>query len=179
MRAGVYGALNDAITARCNRGNAMTFFRCCFLIALLASAPSFAQRKVALEVTHVGNDVAGHLLAAEVRDAVRKSDGPLVPPAANGAHIEHYGMRLTSELARPRIRLQLLTASIESAPYTAVSVNVVYDSPDMPLGGAFVRGMLETCKRDELTACAVRILARARTTMDWLREQWPSLWRTL
>ena len=157
----------------------MTFLRCFCLIALLASAPSFAQRKVALEVTHVGNDVAGHLLAAELRDAVRKSEGPLVAPPANGAHIERYGMRLTSELARPRIRLQLLTTSIEPGPYTAVAVNVVYDSPDMPLGGAFVRGMLETCKRDELGACASRILARARTTMDWLRDQWPSLWKTL
>ena len=157
----------------------MTSLRCFCLIALLASAPTFAQRKVALEVTHVGTDVAGHLLAAELRDAVRKSDGPLVAPAANGAHIEHYGMRLTSELARPRIRLQLLTAAIESGPYTAVAVNVVYHSPDMPLGGAFVRGMLDTCKRDELSACAMRILARTRATMDWLRDQWPSLWKTL
>ena len=158
----------------------MDSLRCLLLIGLLLSAPCFAQRKIALEVTHIGQDAGGQLLVAELRDAVRKSNGPIVPPSASDAvNIERYGMRLTSELSRPRIRLQLLTTEVEPGAYTAISINVVYDSPDMPLGGAFVRGMVDTCKRNEAAACATRILARATTTMDWLRDNWPSLWRTL
>jgi len=58
-------------------------------------------------------------------------------------------------------------------------VNVIYDSPDMPLGGAYIRGMVETCGRDDAAGCAERILLKANTTINWLRENWPSLWRTL
>lgn len=88
-------------------------------------------------------------------------------------------MRLTRELARPRIKLQLITTEVESGSRTAISVNVIYDSPDMALGGAFIRGMIETCGRDDAAICAQRILVRANTAIEWLRDNWPSLWKTL
>jgi hypothetical protein len=149
----------------------------CVLVALLISAPCFAQRKVALEINHVGNDPAGQSLVADLRELIRGYVSPAVPPG--GHDVERYGMRLTSGLSRPRIRLQLLTSEMQPGPYTAMVINVTYDSTEMPLGGAFIGGMFETCGQNEAAACAQRILLRISTAMDWLRESWPSLWKTL
>jgi hypothetical protein len=150
----------------------------CVLVALLMSAPCFAQRKVALEMNHVGNDPAGQSLVADLRELIRGYVSPAVPSGDADA-VERYGMRLTSGLSRPRIRLQLLTSEIQPGPYTAIVINVTYDSADMPLGGAFMGGMLEMCAQNERSACAKRILLKISTAMDWLRESWPSLWKTL
>jgi hypothetical protein len=39
--------------------------------------------------------------------------------------------------------------------------------------------MFETCAQNEGAACAKRILLKTSTALDWLRESWPSLWKTL
>jgi hypothetical protein len=40
------------------------------LVALLLSAPCFAQHKVALEINHVGNDLAGQALVGDLRETL-------------------------------------------------------------------------------------------------------------
>jgi hypothetical protein len=150
----------------------------CVLATLLMSAPCLAQRQVALEINHVGTDPAGQSLVADLRELIRGYVSPAIP-SGDGDAVERYGIRLTSGLSRPRIRLQLLTSEIQAGPYTAIVINVTYDSTHMPLGGAFIGGMLETCGQNEGAACAKRILLKISTAMDWLRESWPSLWKTL
>src|SRR6185503_17942938 len=147
----------------------MRALRWLLILFFVLPAVCSAQKKIPLEVTHIGEDPAGQALVSALRDAVRTSGGALVPPEGKQLTLESYGMRLTGELARPRIKLQLITAEIETAGRTAVSVNVIYDSPDMPLGGAFIRGMVETCGRDDGANCARRILVKATSTMEWLR----------
>lgn len=153
--------------------------RCLLLLLLVLPSIGFAQKKIPLEVTHIGEDSAGRMLVTALREVIRTTAGQLVPPEGKQSTLESYGMRLTGELARPRIKLQLITTDVEPGSRTAISVNVIYDSPDMPLGGAYIRGMVETCGRDEAAGCAKRIFLKTNTSIDWLRENWPSLWKTL
>ena len=151
---------------------------CVLLLALLLSIPCFAQRKVALETILTGDDPAGMSLVAALREAVRLFESPPAQGGNNPEAREPYGMRLMSGVSRPRIRLQLQTAALPDH-YTAVAVNITYDSSDTPLQGAFIRSMFETCSETEHAACAQRILLKATPALDWLRDNWPSLWRTL
>ncbi|MEN3355341.1 MAG: hypothetical protein V7640_3499, partial [Betaproteobacteria bacterium] len=90
------------------------------------------------------------------------------------------GLRLTTELARPRIRLQLVGPSTgTTGPQTPIAVNIVYDSADMPLGGAYIRSILELCGVGDAGLCATRILGATNRSIEWLRQNWPSLWKTL
>lgn len=157
----------------------MRSLRYLLLAALLAPAICIAQKKVPLEVTHVGEDLPGLALVTALREVVRQSAGALTPARSELATSESYGMRLTGELARPRIKLQLITATMDVPGRIAVAVNVIYDSPDMPFGGAFIKGMLESCAQEETAACARRILTRANGSIEWMRQNWPSLWKTL
>jgi hypothetical protein len=159
----------------------MHTLRCLLLIALLAPAICCAQKKIPVEVSHIGEDMMGELVMGELREAIRAHKGVLAFPDGGAPTIEAYGMRITSELSRPRIKLQLTTgtAAGDASGDAAIAVAVLYDSASMPLGGAFIKGMLVTCGRDNAPGCARQILGRANGSMEWLREHWPSLWKTL
>ena len=147
------------------------------LIAVLVSTPCLAQRRIALEISHAGSDKNASALLAELREAVRSFESPESAEAT--ATAERYAMRLTNNASRARIKLQLLTAEMQPAGATAVAVTVIYDAPHMALGGAVIRGMLETCSPGETAACAKRILTKSSAAVDWLRDNWPALWNTL
>jgi hypothetical protein len=84
------------------------------------------------------------------------------------------------ELGRPRIRLQLVGPTTAPPGSEApIAVNIVYDSADVPLGGAYIRSVVEMCGLDNATSCAARILAATNRSLEWLRQNWPSLWKTL
>ena len=157
----------------------MTCLRYVFLSLLLLHGACFAQKKIPVEVAHTGDDPVGLTVAQELRAAIRTAQSALASPEALEA-AEHDGLRLTVELARPRIRLQLVGASgnVERAQ-SPVAVNIVYDSADMPLGGAYIRTLVEMCGIDDAQSCAARILSATRRSLDWLRQNWPSLWKTL
>ena len=149
----------------------------CVLLALLALPfAANSQTRIPLEITHVGDDAGGRMVVQALREAVRTFDMVALPLQLDAR--DAFGMRLTTQLARPRIKLQLVTSELDTT-LTAIAVNVIYDSPDMPLGGAFIRSAVETCKAEEGRACASRILARTHAAIGWLRENWPSLWKTL
>lgn len=159
----------------------MHTLRCLLLVTLLAPAICCAQKKIPVEVTHIGDDRMGELVMSELRDAIRAYRGVLAFPDSHAPTLDAYGMRITSELSRPRIKLQLTTGGDagNASGDAAIAVAVLYDSASMPLGGAFIKGMLVTCGRDNAAACAKQILGRANVSMEWLREHWPSLWKTL
>ena len=150
------------------------------LALLLASGGAFAQKKIPVEVAQAGDDPVGNLVAEELRAAIRATSGALAMPDLLEA-IEHsQGLRLTMELARPRIRLQLVAPRAGSATSeTPIAVNIVYDSPDMPLGGAYIRSVIEMCGVDSARSCAARIVGTTQRSIEWLRQNWPSLWKTL
>ena len=154
----------------------MWTLRSLLLALLVIPFAAVGQTRIPLEITHVGDDMAGRTVVEALREAIRTFDTLAMPPQLEAR--DAFGMRLTTQLARPRIKLQLVTSELDAAR-TAIAVNVIYDSPDMPLGGAFIRSAVETCKAEEGNACASRILARAHAAIGWLRENWPSFWKTL
>lgn len=151
----------------------------CLLASVLTASPSFAQRTVPVEITHLQHDIAARSVAAQLREAIH---GPRdAAPSSEGRIDEdkRYALRVTTEHSRPRMRLQLMTADIVASASTAVFVSLVYDSPHMPLAGAFVSSMVETCPRDDAAQCVRGILLRTVAATDWLRDSWPALWKTL
>ncbi|MGZ5092482.1 MAG: hypothetical protein ACXWCY_00735 [Burkholderiales bacterium] len=140
----------------------------------------FAQKRIPVEVAHVGNDSVGYTVAEELRVAIRAAQGALVMPQSLEASDYPAGLRLTMELGRPRIRLQLVGPSTAPPGSEApIAVNIVYDSADIPLGGAYIRSVVEMCGLDNAGSCAARILAATNRSLEWLRQNWPSLWKTL
>jgi hypothetical protein len=149
------------------------------LALLLVNGTCIAQKRIPVEVAHIGEDAVGHLVAQELRAAIR-AQGALVMPQSLEASEHPDGLRLTMELARPRIRLQLLGPSTgQAGPETPIAVNIVYDSADMLLGGAYIRSVLEMCGVADAQVCAARIMAAANRSIEWLRQNWPSVWKTL
>jgi hypothetical protein len=159
----------------------MNAFRYLVLYVLLLQAGiCFAQKKIPVEVAHAGNDSVGYTVAEELRAAIRAAQGALVMPQALEASDYPAGLRLTMELGRPRIRLQLVGANtVPPGSETPIAVNIVYDSADVPLGGAYIRTVVEMCGINNASSCAARILAATNRCVEWLRENWPSLWKTL
>lgn len=156
--------------------------RCRYVILslLVVHGACFAQKRIPVEVAHTGNDPVGIIVAQELRAALRAAQTPLVSPESAEATEHPAGLRLTMELARPRIRLQLVGAAARSdAPQSPIAVNIVYESADMPLGGAYIRSIVEMCGIDDAQSCATRILGVTSRSLDWLRHNWPSLWKTL
>jgi hypothetical protein len=150
------------------------------LALILTSSASFAQKRIPVEVAQAGDDPVGNMVAEELRTAIRSASGALAMPDLLEA-IEHsQGLRLTMELARPRIRLQLVSPRASATgSETPIAVNIVYDSADMPLGGAYIRSVIEMCGVDSARSCAARILGTTQRSLEWLRQNWPSLWKTL
>jgi hypothetical protein len=165
---------------RTKRDVKMTALPYLLLSLLLVHGTCIAQKKIPVEVAHVGEDAVGHLVAHELRAAIRAAHGGLVVPDLLEASEHPDGLRLTMELARPRIRLQVVGPNAShTGPQTPIAVNIVYDSADMPLGGAYIRSMLEMCGVADAGVCAARILAATSRSIDWMRQNWPSLWKTL
>ena len=158
-----------------------TLLRHLLLVTLLIPAVCFAQKKISVEITHSGDNRMGQLVVSELREAIRTFQGPIALPEAQGQTADAYGMRVTTELSRPRIKLQLAIPDEETGATgsTPVFLTVLYDSASMPLGSAFIKGMLVSCSRDNAAACARQILGKANSSIEWLREHWPSLWKTL
>jgi hypothetical protein len=158
----------------------MNALQCLLLAVLLINGTCIAQKKIPVEVAHIGEDAVGHLVAQELRASIRAAQGALVVPQPLEASEHPDGLRLTMELARPRIRLQLVGPSTANVgPETPIAVNIMYDSADVPLGGAYIRSVLEICGVADARLCAARILAATNRSIEWLRQNWPSLWRTL
>ena len=149
-------------------------------ILLLQGGLCFAQKRIPVEVAHFGNDSVGYIVAEELRAAIRAAQGVLVMPQSLEASDYPGGLRLTMELGRPRIRLQLVSSTTATPGSEApIAVNIVYDSADVPLGGAYIRSLVEMCGLDNAGSCAARILAATNRSLEWLRQNWPSLWKTL
>jgi len=156
----------------------MQALRIALVVALLVPALSFAQKKVPVEVSLSGEGSVASSVARDLREAIRAFGGPMALPEGSGGSSEAYGMRVTTELAKPRIRLQLTSMDGAAAGDAAIAVTVLYDSAMMPLGGAYIRSILVTCGADT-AACAKQILVKANGSIEWLREHWPSIWNTL
>src|SRR4051794_3985342 len=92
------------------------------LSVLFFPAVSFAQTRVPIEITHAGDDAGGHALVQAVREAIQGFQATLKSPDKLDVS-DAYGMRLTTQLSRPRIKLQLVTGNADSAGRTAVAVS--------------------------------------------------------
>jgi len=127
---------------------------------------AFAQTKYPVEVAHTGDDQVGNLYAFELREAIRGS----------------YGMQLIGDSLEPRIKVSIVTidtATPARGLSSAIAVTILYDSLDMPLGGAHLITMVQVCGRDRAAFCARDLLSTIDSQVTRLRDRSPRLWKTL
>ena len=140
------------------------------VLVLLVSAPilSLAQTKTPIELDHTGKDNAGRLFAFELKEAIRGSQSMRL---LEGPSVE------------PRIRVLLVsidaTGGSQTGIRTAVSTSILYDSVDVPLGGAYLTSLVQICGRNVMAACARDLLADIDREIESLRTRSPNLWRTI
>lgn len=135
---------------------------------LLLPAISAAQTRYPVQIVHTGSDQVGLRYAFELREAIRGSKG----------------MTLVNDgLDPPRIKVSLVTIDTESSGErgvaSAIAVTLLYDSIDIPAGGAHLTTVVHVCGRDRVASCARDLLARIDAQVAWLEKNWPSLWKTL
>ncbi|TXF13712.1 hypothetical protein [Pelomicrobium methylotrophicum] len=140
------------------------------LLALILVSPSLviAQTKYPVEVSHTGNDRVGSLYAFELREAIRGS----------------HGMQLLSDgpSYEPRIKVVLVTIDTDSGDRgisSAIAITILYDSLEVPLGGAHMLTVVQVCGRDRAASCARDLLSTIDSQVSRLRERSQSLWKTL
>lgn len=135
------------------------------LFCLLAPATCLAQSKVPIEIVHRGNDSVGQLFVAELRDVIRA-----------------LSIRAAADRQRPRIVLFVATADGDPqlrGSSSAISVSILYDAPRMPAEGAFLRGLAQSCSRNNAAICARTAAAHVDQEVGLLRKNWPALWASL
>jgi hypothetical protein len=136
-----------------------------FLGMCLVSTLCFAEARVPIEVVYRGNDRVGKLFVAELKDVVRSRS---VAPVA--------------DRQRPRIVLFVATADGDAqlrGASSAISVSILYDAPRMPAEGAFLKGLAQSCSRDNVAICARNAAAHVDQEVSLLRKNWPALWASL
>ena len=135
------------------------------LLALVAPPPAAAQSRipVLMSTTLADDDTTGRSLVYAIKESLRGS----------------RGFRLVEdESAWPYLSMRLVTVSTPGGG-TAMAIAFVYDSVDMPMGGAYVTTTIQTCGRDRIAACAVSLMGSLDSAADRLRRGTKELWQTL
>lgn len=138
------------------------------LFGLLLPSLPFAQTKYPVEVAHSGNDSVGTLYAFELREAIRGSNS----------------MQLISESIEPRIKVSVVSIDTDTDTpdrgfSSAIAITVLYDSLEVPLGGAHLTTIVQICGRDRAATCARTLLSRIDSQVTLLQERSQRLWKTL
>lgn len=140
-------------------------FALCAALALGAATPAAAQPRVPvyLATTVDQEDPVGRSLVYALKESLRSS----------------RGFRLVEdEAAWPYLSMRVVTLST-SAGGTAMAVAFVYDSIEMPMGGAYITTSIQTCGRDRVTSCSTSLMGSLDAASDQLRRGNQGLWQTL
>ena len=134
-----------------------------FLVAY--SSPSLARTPVVVD--HVGKDSVGQRLAYELREVIRGSQS----------------MRLvTAKESDPRIVIHLITIdTLSSSPGngTSAAMTVAYDSDNLSLRGYLLTTVVQNCGSQKTQECARNLAASIDDELEYVRKDWPSLWKLL
>jgi hypothetical protein len=137
------------------------------LFLLLLPSVSAAQAQYPVELLHSGSDQVGTLYAFELREAIRGSNG----------------MRLVTEGLDPRIKVSVVTIDAGSPRdrgiSSAIAVTILYDSLEVPLGGAHLTTVVQVCGRDRAEFCARSLLSTIDSEVSRLQQRSQTLWKTL
>lgn len=136
------------------------------LVGLFLPLLTFAQTKYPVEVAHTGNDSVGTLYAFELREAIRGSNS----------------MQLVNESFEPRIKVFVVSMDADTPDRgisSAIAITVLYDSLEVPLGGAHLTTILQICGRERVALCARSLLSRIDSQVTLLQERSQRLWKTL
>lgn len=138
------------------------------LIVGLVALPclAFAQARYPVEVLHSGSDSVGTLYAFELREAIRGSNS--MQPVGGGVE--------------PRIKVLVVSLDADDPDRgrsSAIAVTLLYDSLEVPLGGAHLTTVVQICGRDRAANCARTLLSRIDSQVTRLQEISPQLWKTL
>src|SRR5437773_3033978 len=125
---------------------------CAALIFL--SASTFAQnKKIPVEVNHSGQDTVGARIAYELKQSIAAS----------------RTMRLEDSAYVPRMKAVIVSLDIEDSARgsrSALSVSIVFDSLDTPLGGIYLTSYVQTCGTLRAQNCAADLLALVDKQID-------------
>lgn len=127
---------------------------------------SAGQGRFPISVDHSGEDQVGQRYAFELKEAIRGSQG----------------MNLVQADVMPQIRVVVVTIddSMQNKGYaSAIATTILYDSTEVPLGGAHLTTLVQTCGRDVVNTCARSLLAAIDAQVTRLRTRSPRLWNTL
>jgi hypothetical protein len=134
---------------------------------LIFSALSNAQvKKYPVEILHTGDDRVGTLYAFELKEAIRGSNS----------------MQLVAESFEPRIKVSVVTIDADSSNRgfaSAIAITILYDSIQVPLGGAHLTTMIQLCGRNRVAFCSRDLLSSIDAETNRLRSLSQSLWKTL
>lgn len=124
-------------------------------------------RRIPVSVAHKGDDLAGKQLAFALKEAVRGS--------RSFRFVNEEGAPAT-----PRIDVHLLSvASDLDRVTTAIAYTSAYDHASIPASGILLNAGVNVCGRDRIESCAKGILPGIDWAVEYLRKDWPDLWRTL
>jgi hypothetical protein len=148
-----------------NRQSPIAFASILLFLIFLPSVSS-AQTRYPVELRHTGDDQVGLLYAFELREAIRGANG----------------MQLVNEGFDPRIKVSVVTIDADSRNpgiSSAIAVTVLYDSLDMPLGGAHLTTVVQVCGRARAAFCARSLLSTIDSEVSRLQQSSQVLWKTL
>lgn len=135
-------------------------------LGLAFCLPVASQAKYPVEVRHSGDDQVGVRYVFELREAIRASNS----------------MRLVDQSNEPRIKVSVVTVDSDrnnTGVAAGIATTVVYDSMDIPLNGAHMTTLVQVCGEQRVAGCARGLLSWIDSSVNTLRQDWPSLWKSL
>lgn len=138
------------------------------LLILMATPPltALAQGKVPvfLATTVDADDQVGRQIVFELKEAIRGSQGFLLEEEPT---------------AWPYLKVFLVTLKTRPSRGTAISYSLLYDHTSMPLNGAFITSVVQTCGPSEVVSCARTALGQIDQAIEDLQRSNPEFRRTL
>jgi len=133
---------------------------------LLASSLAMAQdTRVPVAVSQAGDDQVGTQVALALKVAIRESRSFRL--------VDHE-----QAPSFPRIVIYLVSVA-GSETGSAISEAIVYDSAYISGPGMFLNLTVQICGRDRVESLAKIILPNIAMALEYLRKDWPDLWRSL
>lgn len=133
---------------------------------LLTSSLALAQdTRVPVAVAYYGDDEVGLLVASTLK----------------AAFLESMSFRLVEDEPTPSFpRMVVYLVSVQiSTDASAIAQSFVYDSPQSGNHGNYIATAATACGENRVALCVKTILSYTDNAVEYLRKNFPDLWRNL
>ena len=144
-----------------------------FLICLLVPSVCLSQaaKKIPVAVTHDGDDQVGQSIAFALKESIRGSQSFFL--------VDHDTLTKMPRIVVRLISLDLSLPSEQPGHDSTIAIVIVYDSLETPGNGVYITSSVQVCGRTQVESCAKGRLPLIDRAVEYLRNSWPSLWKTL